>query len=201
MTTLLQINSSLFSEQGVSTRLADEFVAGFQAREAEVRLIRRDLGAEPVPHLDAGRVTAIMTPAKQRSPEQQALAEQADALIREVQEADVLVIGLPMYNFSVPSTLKAWFDHIARAGVTFRYTENGPQGLLQGKRAYVFTTRGGQHRDTATDTQAPFVETFLNFLGIEAVEFVYAEGLSMGEDHKQAGLRAAGSRIEQLLAA
>lgn len=201
MTTLLQINSSLFSDQGVSTRLADEFVAGFQAREPGVRLIRRDLGAEPVPHLDAARVTAIMTPAERRSPEQQAMAGQADALVREVQEADVLVIGLPMYNFSVPSTLKAWFDHIARAGVTFRYTENGPQGLLQGKRAYVFTTRGGRHRDQVTDTQAPFVKTFLNFLGIDEVEFIYAEGLNMGEDHKQAGLEAAGTRIEQLLAA
>ena len=201
MTKILQINGSLFSDQGASTQLADEFVARWQARDSQVDVIRRDLGADPVPHLDAERLSAIMSPAEQRNPEQRAAADYADTLIREIQEADVLVLGVPMYNFSVPSTLKAWFDHIARAGVSFRYTEKGPEGLLKGKKAYVFTTRGGQHRGTPADSQTPFVETFLNFLGITEVEFVYAEGLNMGEERKRAGLGKAESCIEVLLAA
>ncbi|MDX1655191.1 MAG: NAD(P)H-dependent oxidoreductase [Candidatus Competibacteraceae bacterium] len=201
MTTLLQINSSLFAEQGASSQLADTFVDQYHQSHPHTRLIRRDLGTEPLPHLDAQRITAIMTPPDQRTAEQQNIAAQADQLIREVQQADILVLGVPMYNFSVPSTLKAWFDHIARAGVTFRYTQDGPEGLLKGKRAYVFTTRGGLHQGQASDSQTPFVATFLNFLGIEDIEFVYAEGLNMGQEHKQAGLRQAGARIEQLLAA
>lgn len=201
MTTILQINSSLFSAQGVSSQLADEFVARWMARDPKAQVIRRDLGADPVPHLDAERLTAIMSPVAQRSPEQQAIADAAEALIREIQEADVLVLGLPLYNFSVPSTLKAWFDHIARAGITFRYTENGPEGLLKGKKAYVFATRGGRYQGTPADSQTPFVETFLNFLGMTDVEFIYAEGLNMGDDHKRAGLTRAESCIEVLLAA
>lgn len=201
MTTILQINSSLFSEQGVSSQLADDFVARWMARDSQVKVIRRDLGADPVPHLDVERLTAITNPAAQRSPEQQAIADSAEALIREIQKADVLVLGLPLYNFSVPSTLKAWFDHIARAGVTFRYTENGPEGLLKGKKAYIFATRGGRYQGTPADSQTPFVETFLNFLGITDIEFIYAEGLNMGDDHKHAGLTRAESCIEVLLAA
>jgi FMN-dependent NADH-azoreductase len=201
MTKILQINSSLFSDQGISSTLADEFVRRWRERDPKVQVLRRDLTTDPVPHLDSEQLTALMAPAGQRTSEQQASVDYADSLIREVQEADVLIIGLPMYNFSVPSTVKAWFDHIARAGVTFRYTENGPQGLLKDKKAYVFTTRGGLHRDTPEDSQIPFVKTFLAFIGITDVEFVYAEGLNMGESQKRRGLDEAGSQIETLLAA
>lgn len=201
MTHILQINSSLFSGQGVSTQLADDFVKRWQEQDTNVQVVRHDLAATPIPHLDADRLTAIMTPAAERTPAQQAIAAAADQLIAELQAADVLVLGMPMYNFSVPSTLKAWFDHVARAGVTFRYTANGPEGLLQGKRAYVFATRGGRYQGTPLDTETPFVKAFLNFIGISEVEFVYAEGLNLGAEQKQAGLEGAGERIETLLAA
>ena len=201
MTTLLQINSSLFSSQGVSTRLADEFVSRWQSQHPDSSVIRRDLGNQPIPHLDGDRLTAIMTPADKRSAEQQAIADQADELIAELQAADVLVLGIPMYNFSIPSTLKSWFDHIARAGTTFRYTENGAEGLLKGKKAYIFTSRGGLYHGTPADTQTPLVSLFLGFVGIDDVEFVYAEGLNMGESQKQAGIDKAEHSIEQLLAA
>ena len=112
----------------------------------------------------------------------------------------MLLIGLPMYNFGVPSTLKAYFDHVARAGITFRYTEHGPQGLLSGKKAYVVATRGGRHAGTALDTQSAFVRHFLGFIGITEVEFIYAEGLNLGDDSKAAGLAEAHVALTRLAA-
>lgn len=201
MSRLLQINSSVFSDKGVSSQLADAFVADWRRRRAQAQVTRRDLAAQPIPHLDGERLTAVMTPAEQRSAAQREAAAEADRLTAELQEADVLVLGVPMYNFSVPSQLKAWFDHVTRAGVTFRYTENGPVGLLSGKKAYVFTTRGGLHRDRPEDTVVPFVTTVLNFIGITDIEVVYAEGLNMGEAPREQGLAAAQARIRELLAA
>ena len=124
----------------------------------------------------------------------------SDALIAELRAADVIVLGVPMYNFGVPSTLKAYFDHVARAGVTFAYTASGPVGLLTGKQAYVFTARGGLYAGTPRDTQTGYVRDFLSFLGIEAIEFVYAEGLAIGEESKQKSLAAAHARIDELAA-
>ena len=153
-----------------------------------------------MPHLTAERFTAFGTPASQRTLEQQRLVAESDALIDELRRADVLVIGLPMYNFGVPSTLKAYFDHVARAGVTFRYTAEGPVGLLTGKQAYVFATRGGKHAGTATDLQTGFVRQFLGFIGIRDVEFIYAEGLALGEQSRNEALAAAVARIGQIAA-
>jgi FMN-dependent NADH-azoreductase len=198
---LLQINSSIFSDQGVSSQLADRFVADWVARHPETEVIRRDLAKDPIPHMDGERLTALLTPAEQRSPEQARLVALADQLIRELQEADILVLGAPMYNFAIPSQLKAWFDRIARAGVTFRYTESGSEGLLVGKRAFVFTSRGGLHRGQPQDTVVPFVQQFLNFVGISEIEFVYAEGLNLGEQPRQAALTEAEAHIQSLLAA
>jgi len=124
----------------------------------------------------------------------------SDALIGELKQADVIVLGLPMYNFGVPSQLKAYFDHIARAGETFRYTANGPVGLLQGKRAYIFAARGGLYAGTALDTQTNYVRDFLRFVGIEDIEFVYAEGLAISPQSKASGLAAAATAIERLAA-
>ena len=101
-------------------------------------------------------------------------------MIAEIQAADVVVLGVPMYNFGVPAQLKNWIDAISRAGVTFRYTENGPEGLLKGKKVYVALTRGGKYRNTPADTQVPYLQTVLTFLGMTDVQFVYAEGLAMG---------------------
>lgn len=201
MTRLLQINSSIFSDKGSSSQLANRFVAEWVARRPETAVQRRDLAQDPVPHLDGERILALSTAAEDRTAEQARLVELADTLIREVQEAEVLVIGAPMYNFAVPSQLKSWFDSIARAGVSFRYTSEGPEGLLTGKQAFVFTTRGGVHREQPEDTVVPFVRQFLNFLGIEDIEFVYAEGLNMGDEPRSAALSEAQARIQSLLAA
>src|SRR5437016_7663150 len=171
MKTLLQIRSSIFSNDGQSSRLAERLVARWRASNPGGRVIVRDLAKEPVPHLDAARFGAFLAEPEERTPAQQAVVDYSDALIGELKRADVIVLGLPMYNFGVPSTLKAYFDHIARAGITFRYTQNGPIGLLGGKTAYVFAARGGQYAGTPLDTQTAYVRQFLALLGITDVEF------------------------------
>ena len=143
---------------------------------------------------------AFGTPADQRTPEQAALVATSDALIAELKAADVVVLGLPMYNFSIPSQLKAWFDHVARAGVTFRYTDKGPVGLLKGKKAYVFATRGGLYAGTANDTQTPYLRQFLGFLGISEVEVTYAEGLAYGAPARESSLAKARVALQNLVA-
>ncbi|HUX74304.1 MAG TPA: FMN-dependent NADH-azoreductase [Steroidobacteraceae bacterium] len=198
MTTLLKINSSIHSDQGQSSRMADRFVAAWRERHPDARVVHRDLASEPVPHLTAGRFAALSTAPERRDAEQRATAAYSDALIGELQEADVIVLGLPMYNFGVPSMLKAYFDHVARAGITFKYSENGPQGLLTGKKAYVFAARGGRYHGTPLDTQSGYVRDFLRFLGVADVEFVYAEGLALSEDSKQAALSLVRNTIDEL---
>jgi len=200
MKTLLQINASLFANGGQSTRLADAFVAQWRAGHPESTVVVRDLAADPVPHLTAERFTAFHARPGERDPAQQAVAAFSDALIAELQRADVVVLGLPMYNFGVPSTLKAYFDHVARAGVTFRYTATGPVGLLTGKQAYVFATRGGLYAGTPLDTQTGFVRDFLRFIGIADVRFVYAEGLALDAARKDAALAEAQRAIHRLAA-
>ncbi len=198
MTTLLKINASLFSTQGQSSQLAERFVAARQAATPDLKVVTRDLAAEPVPHLDAARFLSFLAKPEERSAEQQAVVAYSDALIEEIRQADEIVIGLPMYNFGVPSTLKAWFDHIARAGVTFRYTATGPEGLLTGKKVTVFAARGGLYAGTPKDSQTTYVRDFLAFIGITDVEFVYAEGLNLGEESKSAALAAAHGKLAEL---
>ncbi|MDO8940936.1 MAG: NAD(P)H-dependent oxidoreductase [Methylicorpusculum sp.] len=199
MTTLLQINSSLFSSGGHSSQLANDFVAAWRAINPDAQVKVRDLATEPLPHLDAQRVSAFFASPDTRTPEQQILVNESNALINEIKESDLIVIGLPMYNFGIPSTLKAYFDQIARAGLTFRYTENGPEGLLAGKKAFIFATRGGMYAGTALDSQTTYVRDFLNFLGITDVEFIYAEGLNMGEETKDQALAKAHQRLAELV--
>lgn len=198
MKTLLQINTSLFSTEGQSSRLAEQFVAAWRANNPGAAVRVCDLASDPVPHLDAARFQAFLAQPAQRTPEQNAVVDYSDALIAELKRADVIVLGLPMYNFGLPSTLKAYFDHVARAGVTFRYTDKGAVGLLTGKQAYVFAARGGQYAGTPSDTQTPYVRDFLRFLGIDEVEFIYAEGLAIGEASKQAALAQARSAIGRM---
>jgi FMN-dependent NADH-azoreductase len=194
MKTILHLNSSIFGEGGQSSRLADEFVARFP----RARVIRRDLAANPLPHLDAERFGAFLAKPEARTPAQRQVLAESDALIAELKAADTLVLGLPMYNFGVPSQLKAYFDHVARAGVTFKYTEKGPVGLLTGKKTYVFAARGGLYQGTPSDTQTPYVREFLGFLGINDVEFVYAEGLAISEASKTQSLTAAQRSLRSL---
>ena len=199
MKTLLVLKSSLYSDAGESSRLTDAFVKAWTAREPNGRSIVRDLAAQPVPHLTAERFAAFLAKAEARTAEQQSVVDYSDRLVDELKQADVIAIGLPLYNFGVPSTLKAYFDHVARAGLTFRYTANGSIGLLTGKTAYVFGARGGLYAGTPLDSQTPYVRQFLAFLGITDVEFVYAEGLALGAEPKQASLVRAGKAIENLV--
>lgn len=200
MTTILQLNASMFGDAGQSSHLADAFVARLAARETDSRVIRRDFASEPVPHLTADRFNAILAAPDQRDERQVAEAAASDAYLGELLAADVVVIGLPMYNFNIPSTLKAWFDHVARAGTTFRYTPKGPEGLLKNKRAIVIVTSGGKYSGTGFDLQSPYVRQFLGFIGIEDVKFVYAEGLAMGEDSRRQALDSADTCITALAA-
>lgn len=200
MTRLLQINTSLFGGEGQSSKLTERFVQAWSASHADTRVVVRDLTAQPLPHLDGPRFQAFLTPVESRTPEQQAIVAESDALIDEVRNADVIVLGLPMYNFGVPSQLKAYFDHLARAGVSFRYTANGPEGLLGGAKVYILAARGGHYMGTSADTQTGYVTTFLNFIGLTDIEFVYAEGLAMGDAPKREALDAAANRIGQLAA-
>ena len=166
---ILQINSSARVEGANSTRLANTVTV-------------RDLAVAPHPVLDAAALGALFTPADQRTPEQAARVALDDALIAEVQAHDAIVLGVPMYNFGVPVQLKTWLDAIARAGVTFRYTANGPEGLIQGKKVYVAFARGGIYRDTPADSQTPYIQTILGFLGMTDVKYIHAEGLAMGPE-------------------
>jgi FMN-dependent NADH-azoreductase len=195
MNTILHLNSSIFGEGGQSSRLASQFVAHF----AGARVIQRDLSKNPLPHLDAERFGAFLSKPDARTPEQQQVLDESDALIAELKAADTLVIGLPMYNFGIPSQLKAYFDHVARAGVTFKYTDKGAVGLLTGKRAYVFAARGGLYQGTSRDTQTAYVRDFLAFVGITDVQFVYAEGLAIGEAQKQAAIAGAQRALRELV--
>lgn len=200
MKKLLQIRSSLFGGNGNSSVLADRFVEKWLANNPGAELIVRDLASEPVPHLDAERVGALFSQPDGRTAAQQAVLDYSDGLIEELRQADAIVLGVPMYNFGVPSVLKAYFDHVARAGVTFRYTESGPQGLLEDRPVYVVAARGGLYQGTPADSQSPFLTTFLNFLGLRNVQFVYAEGLNISEDSKETSLAQANEHIERLTA-
>ena len=200
MAQLLQINSSLFGEHGQSTQLSQKFVERFRTVNPDTQLKVRDLANQPVPHLDAEIVMGFGVAEDQKNSRQVEMTALSDQLIEEVKSADILVIGLPMYNFSLPSTLKSWFDFIARAGVTFKYTEQGPIGLLEGKKAYIMAARGGQYSGTEYDTQTALVRHFLGFIGIQDVEFVYAEGLNMGDDIKGQAINDAQEAIDNLVA-
>lgn len=197
MKTLLKITASMTGPQGYSAQLAEEFAQNWLRDHPQGRVVTRDLFAQPVPHLTAERFQAFSASAAERTPEQQAVVSYSDALIAELNGADVIVFAVPMYNFSVPSTLRAYFDHVARAGVTFKYTAEGPKGLLEGKQAYVFIARGGVY-PAAADTQTPYLRQFLGFIGITNVEFIHAEGLALGETARDSSLINARQRAASL---
>lgn len=197
---ILQINASARSEGSQSARLAGRIVERLREQTPRAELTLRDLAANPHPVLDEAALQALFTPAGERTPVQDARVALDDALIAEVQAADVVVLGVPMYNFTISVQLKNWLDAIARAKVTFRYTENGPQGLLTGKTVYVALARGGVYRDTPTDTQVPYLKTMLGFLGMTDVRFIYAEGLGMGDEAVEKAFADAEQQLEEALA-
>jgi FMN-dependent NADH-azoreductase len=153
-----------------------------------------------VPHLTGERFGAFLAKPHELSPAQRGVVAYSDELIAELKSADVVVLGLPMYNFGVPSQLKAYFDHIARAGVTFRYTASGPQGMLTNKKVYVFAARGGLYAGNPLDTQTSYVRDFLRFLGMTEVQFVHAEGLAVSLETREASLAKAAADAHRLAA-
>lgn len=197
---ILQINSSARGDNSHSTSLGRQIVQRLTATYPGAVLTVRDLARAPHPMLDEAALGALFTPAAQRSAAQAARVAQDDALIAELQAADIVVLGVPMYNFGVPVQLKNWIDAISRAGVTFRYGANGPEGLLKGKRVYVALARGGVYRDTAADAQVPYLRTVLGFLGMTEPNFVFAEGLALGPDAERQALSSARNEIEALFA-
>jgi len=198
MSRVLIIESSARQQDSVSRQLTQQFISQWQAAHPADQITVRDLAINPVPHLDSNLMGGWMKPAEQRSAIEQAALERSDQLTDELVAADVLVLAAPMYNFAIPSTLKAWFDHVLRAGVTFKYGETGPQGLLIGKRAYVLTARGGIYAGSSLDHQEPYLRQVLGFVGIHDVSFIHAEGLNMGGDFLEKGLNQAKAKLAQV---
>lgn len=197
-TRALVITSSILAENGQSIALANRFIEQASTRN-DIDVTQRDVVKTSLPHLDISELGAWQVAAAERTAEQQALAAHSDELLAELRANDVLVIAVPMYNLGIPSQLKAWFDRVLRAGETFRYTENGPQGLVEGKRAIILAARGGQYAGTEFDSQTPHLKTMLGLMGITDVNVVYAEGLNMGEQQREASIKEAFQAIDQLV--
>ena len=199
MSNILLIQSSIFGEQSRSLGLAREFLnRHYPGQEVADRV----LTPASMPHLDGETAVAFKTPEAQRTERQKQLVTLSDTLIAELERADTIVLAAPMYNFSISSTLKAWIDHVARAGRTFRYTAQGPEGLLKGKKVVVLTARGGhysgQSPSRAFDFQEPYLRAGLGFLGMSDVTFVYLEGLNISPDEAAKGLERARTAIDKL---
>jgi FMN-dependent NADH-azoreductase len=196
MSNVLVLTSSASGEASVSNQLVSEAVAALRAATPGLKVVSRDLGSDPVPHLSPDTATALRN---EPANEAQARARKlSDDLIAELKAADTVVIGAPMYNFGIASTLKAWFDHVLRAGVTFTYGENGAEGLLKGKKAIVVESRGGLYSEgpaQGLDSQEPHLRTMLSFIGITDITFVRAEKLAFGPDSRDEAFAIARSQL------
>ena len=195
MSNLLEISASARSAGSASRQLTKDLVAALDARDGNVQVTRRDL-AHGIPFVDEAWVDANFTPEESRSNTQREVLALSDSLVAELREADVIVIGTPLYNFSIPAALKAWIDMIARARLTFRYTENGPEGLLTGKKAYVVMATGGVPAGSPMDFATPYLRHALAFVGITDVEFVAADRLNSEAEESMDRARA---RIAELV--
>ncbi|MYN47282.1 FMN-dependent NADH-azoreductase [Pseudoduganella sp. FT93W] len=203
MANLLHIDSSVRQQGSLSRQLGGEFLAKWQVANPDGKVVTRDLAANPVPHLTEQMLGAYFTPAEQRNAEQAHTIKTSDALVDELLAADTIVIGAPMYNFSVPSGLKAWIDHVARAGRTFKYGPNGPEGLVHGKKVIVFVASGGVYSAgpaAAYDHVTTYLRTVLGFLGMTDVSFIVAEGVAMGEAAVEAALSQSRNQLEAIAA-
>lgn len=204
MTRILHINSSVRNTDSISRKVTREFLNKWQANEPKAVIVERDLAAHPLPHLTENTLGAFFTPVEQRTPEQAQIAQLSDTLVQELFDADVIVIGAPMYNFSITSGLKAWVDHVARAGVTFKYGAQGPVGLLTGKKVYIFTSSGGVYSAgpaQGMDFLATYLRTVLGFIGLSDITFIASEGLAMGELGVNKALEQTSKTINELLPA
>jgi FMN-dependent NADH-azoreductase len=200
MSTVLVVTSSALAEHSVSSELVKDVVAGLRRRDPAIKVVTRDLASNPVPHLTTDAATAIRgEPTNEAQARARALS---DELIGEVQAADILVMGVPMYNFGIPSNLKSWFDYVLRSGTTFRYTETGPEGLVKGKRAILVLAKGGHYTDgpmQVMDSQEPHVRSMLNFIGVTDIRYIRAEKLALGPDEREKSIIAARAAIGELV--
>jgi FMN-dependent NADH-azoreductase len=204
MTKILHINSSVRNDGSISRKVTEEFLNKWKAKDPNTVVIERDLAANPLPHLTEQTLGAFFTPADKRTPEQVQIAALSEALVKELFDADIVVIGAPMYNFSITSGLKAWVDHVARAGVTFKYGDSGPVGLVTGKKAYIFATSGGVYSQgpaASMNHAGAYLRTILGFIGLTDVTLVYSEGLAMGDPALEKALTQTSNTINELLAA
>lgn len=198
MSRVLIVESSARQQGSISRQLTAEFIAQWKAAHPADEVVVRDLAQESVPHLDSDLLGGWMKPADQQNDAERAALARSNRLTEELLAADVLVLAAPMYNFGIPSTLKAWLDHVLRAGVTFKYTETGPQGLLSGKRAFVLTARGGVYAGGPLDHQEPYLRQALAFIGIHDVTFIHAEGLNMGAEFQEKGIAQARAQLAKV---
>ena len=198
MSRLLVVESSARQQGSISRQLTAEFLQRWQASHPADQIVQRDLASTVLPHLDTDLLGGWMKPADQRNDSEQASLDRSDELTNELLAADVLVMAAPMYNFAIPSTLKAWLDHVLRAGVTFKYTATGPQGLLTGKRAIVLTARGGIHTGASSDHQEPYLRQVMAFVGIHDVTFIHAEGVNLSGDFQEKGINHAKALLAQV---
>ncbi|WP_420568582.1 FMN-dependent NADH-azoreductase [Thalassovita sp.] len=197
MTKILRIDSSIQSAGSISHKLTDQIIVRLQAAHANAQVKTRDLGTDPVEAADSNWLVAVNTPADQRTDAQAKIADLSDTLIAEVKEADILVIGMPIYNFTMPSQLKSWLDQMARAGETFKYTENGPIGLVEGTRAIVAYSSGGTPFQSEIDFASGYLKHMLGFFGITDVQFVASDRSAIDAEDS---LKAANNSIAELAA-
>lgn len=200
MAKVLVIKSSILGSYSSSGLLIDELLAASAKQDPYQIVVVRDLGAQPLPQLD-GEILGGFGGAAEQTERQQAAVALSNELIAEIQSADRIVVGVPMYNFGIPTQLKSWLDYICRAGVTFRYTEQGPEGMLANKPVLLVTTTGGMHRNTATDLALAHVQTVLGFIGLADQHVAYAQGLGMGDEARQKGLDSARDEARAFLVA
>ncbi|WP_147198068.1 FMN-dependent NADH-azoreductase [Pantoea sp. MBD-2R] len=201
MSKVLVLKSSILAGYSQSNQLADHFIAEWKTAHGSDDIVVRDLAANPIPVLDGELVGALRPSDATLTPRQQEALDLSNELIAEIQAADTVVITAPMYNFNIPTQLKNYFDLVARAGVTFRYSENGPEGLITGKKVVVISSRGGIHKDTPSDLLTPYLKLFLGFLGMSDVEFVFAEGIAYGPEVATKAANDAKEALKQIVAA
>jgi FMN-dependent NADH-azoreductase len=200
MSTILVLNSSLSGATSVSDRLVEEAVAQLSRLHPAAKVVRRDLAGEPIPHLTLANVAGVR--AQPGTPAEHAARALSDELIAELKAASFVVIGAPMYNFSIPSTLRTWFDHVLRPGATFSYSAAGPKGLVDDKPVIVIEARGGVYSEgpgAAVDFQEPYLRQLLGFIGLTDVRFVRAEKIGYGPEARQAAIEEATATIGRLV--
>jgi len=201
MASILLVTSSPRGDESISTKIASDFAAKLTAQNPGSSVIHRDLGQNPIAHLDTVTTSAIRKPAEARTAEEAAAAAESDKLVAELLAADTVVLATGLINFNIYSSLKSWIDNIARAGVTFRYTPEGPIGLATGKKVYIVLAAAGIYSEgpaASLNHAVPYLKTVLGFLGMTDVEVIYVEGTAFGPEAAEKAIAAAQERTEQL---